>query len=268
MKWNLASNIISQNNASLRETSKVISFRPNWDPKRPAGSFWSVISRTSDWNWALVYVLISSFPRKLLTATGFQLELWAVSCPLVRSVKVSIEYTSLIPVMGWKLTNTLTLEKWMCPWRRLAAVKLRRRSPKGFKIWGLVAVTEKSNIVPDPTSRIEYLVHVEPNKAIHVEFSNVLEVSIGFQGHDAPASTDLLFHSWKCSGGWIEYESSLSIEFRSVQHIRVIHFLVLNPASTIFTIFMMRLVLVRTETVAFVTYDISIVDEYDGLIEP
>ena len=38
--------------------------------------------------------------------------------------------------------------------------------------------------------------------------------------------------------------------------------------STIFTIFMMRLVLVRTETVAFVIYDISIVDEYDGLIEP
>ena len=38
--------------------------------------------------------------------------------------------------------------------------------------------------------------------------------------------------------------------------------------STIFTRFRMRLVLVRTEPVAFVKDNIFIVDEYGGLIEP
>ena len=38
--------------------------------------------------------------------------------------------------------------------------------------------------------------------------------------------------------------------------------------STIFKRFMMGLVLVRTEPVAFITDNILIVDEYDGIIEP
>ena len=46
-----------------------------------------------------------------------------------------------------------------------------------------------------PISRIKYLVHVVLNKAIHVEFSDVLEVAIGRQVHVAPASTNLLIYS-------------------------------------------------------------------------
>ena len=38
--------------------------------------------------------------------------------------------------------------------------------------------------------------------------------------------------------------------------------------STIFTRFMMRLVLAGKEMVAFVTDDMLIVDEYNGIIEP
>ena len=46
-----------------------------------------------------------------------------------------------------------------------------------------------------PISRIKYLVHVGSNKAIHVEFRDVLKVANGLQGHDAPAITDLLICS-------------------------------------------------------------------------
>ena len=45
-----------------------------------------------------------------------------------------------------------------------------------------------------PIIRIEYLVHIVSNKAIHVEFSDVLEVEFFCQYHDAPTSTNLFIH--------------------------------------------------------------------------